>query len=187
MASALRLLQLDLLEAEVEYANRKSVLLFRALNPVDGDSECAADEIGASARSPFARLRFASRRVTPAGQVLHVKSVLDATWVWRLHNRSVDWAPHQVSRVIGCSDDVLGGDRLCDFSRDGSATKRHVRFSQAGHQVLWRAMFVSKWYGMGEQILFLAGRRLEIFSLPNKPDPVFFTPQIVCATAAPTA
>jgi hypothetical protein len=56
MASALRLLQLDLLEAEVEYANCKSVLLFRALNPVDGDSERAADEIAASARSPFARL-----------------------------------------------------------------------------------------------------------------------------------
>jgi hypothetical protein len=58
------------LEAEVEYANRKSVLLFRAPNSVDGDSECPADEIGASARSPFARLRFAGRRVTPAGQVL---------------------------------------------------------------------------------------------------------------------
>jgi hypothetical protein len=70
MASTLRLLQLDLLEAEVEYANRKSVLLFRAPNSVDGDSECPADEIGASARSPFARLRFAGRRVTPAGQVL---------------------------------------------------------------------------------------------------------------------
>ena len=56
MASALRLIQLDLLEAEVEYANRKSVLLFRPLNPVDGDSERAADEIPASARPPFARL-----------------------------------------------------------------------------------------------------------------------------------
>jgi hypothetical protein len=66
MASALRLLQLDLLEAEVEYANRKSVLLFRALNPVDGDCERAANESAAPARSAFARLGFASRRVTPA-------------------------------------------------------------------------------------------------------------------------
>ena len=74
MASTLRLLQLDLLEAEVEYANRKSVLLFRAPNSVDGDSECAADEIGASARSPFARLRFASRGVTPSASA-SVKSV----------------------------------------------------------------------------------------------------------------
>ena len=55
MASALRLLQLDLLEAEVEYANRKSVLLFRALNPVDGDCERAANESAAPARSAFAR------------------------------------------------------------------------------------------------------------------------------------
>lgn len=62
MASALRLLQLDLLEAEVEYANRKSVLLFRALNLVDGDSERAADEIAASARSPFARLTSVRER-----------------------------------------------------------------------------------------------------------------------------
>lgn len=56
MASALRLLQLESLEAEVEYANRKPVLLLRALNPIDGDSERAADEIATAARSPFARL-----------------------------------------------------------------------------------------------------------------------------------
>ena len=53
------LTSLDLLKAEVEYANRKSVLLFRALNPVDGGCERAADESAAPARSAFAHMTLA--------------------------------------------------------------------------------------------------------------------------------
>jgi len=57
-------------EAEVEYVNWKSILLFSALNPVDGDSERAADEIAASARSPFARVtNLRRRRLNPIAQV----------------------------------------------------------------------------------------------------------------------
>jgi hypothetical protein len=49
MASALRLLQLDLLEAEVGYGNRKRIFLFRAFKPPDGDCERAANESAAPA------------------------------------------------------------------------------------------------------------------------------------------
>ena len=49
MASALRLPQLDLLEAEVGYGNRKRIFLFRAFKPPDGDCERAANKSAAAA------------------------------------------------------------------------------------------------------------------------------------------
>jgi len=69
--------------------------------------------------------------------------------------------PIRLSRVIGCSDDVLGGDRLCEFSRDGSATKRHVRF---GRQAIkfYGARCLSAGGTIWGLILFLAGRRLPL-------------------------
>ena len=57
--------------------------------------------------------------------------------------------PIRLSGVIGCSDDVLGGG-LREFSRDGSAAKRHVRLRPAVARdvcqqgvTIWGANFVS--------------------------------------------